>query len=276
LVRPQSRRSIGAETVAWDPDAGSIDNAALARIQPRLDAVVNLAGAPIAERWTSARRRAIRESRLNATTTLVSAIAALPVRPAVLVSGSAVGYYGADRGDEMLDEDSASGTDYLAEVAREWERATSPAGEAGIRVVTIRTGIVLGEDGGALARMLLPFRLGVGGRIGSGRQWMSWISLEDAVRAIRHAIDESSVSGAMNLVAPEPVRNREFARTLGRVLARPSFFPVPAHALELIFGDMARATILASQRVVPKKLAGAGFEFRHPRLEAALRSEIRR
>jgi uncharacterized protein (TIGR01777 family) len=192
------------------------------------------------------------------------------------VSGSAIGYYGAHRGDEVLDEQSASGGDYLASVARAWEDATRPALEAGVRVVTLRTGVVLGGDGGALGRLLLPFRFGVGGRIGSGRQWMSWISREDAVRAIRFALDTPALSGPVNVTAPEPVRNREFAKTLGRVLRRPSVFPVPASVLKLIFGEMATNTILADQRVVPKRLAGAGFVFRHPRLEEALRFELRR
>jgi uncharacterized protein len=274
LVRPESRSSSAIETLAWNPANGMIDSAALARLRP--DAVVNLAGAPIAQRWTAARKRSIRESRVNGTRLLAGAIADLPDRPSVLVSGSAIGYYGAHRGDEVLDEDSAPGSDFLADVAGEWERSTQAAQAAGVRVVTVRTGVVLGRNGGALARLLLPFQLGVGGRIGNGRQWMSWISRQDAVGAIRFALDTPSVQGATNLVAPEPVRNDEFARTLGRVLRRPSFFPVPAAALELLFGSMARNTILADQRVVPKRLAGAGFEFRHPRLESALRAELRR
>jgi uncharacterized protein (TIGR01777 family) len=273
LVRPQSR-SPGTDTIFWAPEAGSIDHPALAKLQP--DAVINLAGEPIARRWTSARMRRIRESRVKGTRTLAAAIASLPRRPAVLVSGSAIGYYGAHRGDEILDEGSSPGSDYLAEVAIDWERATVAAADAGIRVVILRTGVVLGEDGGALGRLLLPFRLGVGGRIGSGRQWMSWISREDAVRAIRYALDTTRISGPVNLVAPTPVRNLEFTKTLGRVLSRPTVFPVPAFLLELIFGGMARNTILADQRVVPKRLAGIGFEFRHPHLAEALRVELRR
>jgi hypothetical protein len=273
LVRRDSRRSEG-ESIVWDPEAGSIEESALARVRP--SAVVNLAGEPIARRWTSTRKRRIRHSRVNGTGTLAAGIARLAERPSVLVSGSAIGYYGAHRGDEVLDEQSASGGDYLASVARAWEDATRPALEAGVRVVTLRTGVVLGGDGGALGRLLLPFRFGVGGRIGSGRQWMSWISREDAVRAIRFALDTPALSGPVNVTAPEPVRNREFAKTLGRVLRRPSVFPVPASVLKLIFGEMATNTILADQRVVPKRLAGAGFVFRHPRLEEALRFELRR
>jgi uncharacterized protein len=274
LVRPQSRSARSEETVSWNPQTGSLDSVALERICP--DGVVNLAGEPIAQRWTAARKTRIRESRVKGTRTLATALAALPVPPTVFVSGSAVGYYGAQRGDELLTEESAPGSDYLADVAREWESAAEPAGAAGIRLVTLRTGVVLGERGGALQRLLLPFRLGVGGRIGSGRQWMSWISLDDAVRAIRFALETRTIDGAVNLVAPEPVRNADFARTLGRVLRRPAFLPVPAFALTLVFGAMARNTILADQRVLPKRLAGAGFTFRHPRLEDALRFELRR
>ena len=271
LVRPSA--AAADDEVHWTPDAGTIDRDALARARP--DVVVNLAGEPIAQRWTRRTRERIRDSRVNGTSALAAALADLGTRPSVLVSGSAIGYYGAHRGDEVLDESSAAGSDFLARTAQEWEGATAAASVAGMRVVTLRTGIVLGRRGGALARLLLPFRWGVGGRIGGGRQWMSWISLEDTVRAIRHAI-EAPIRGAINLVAPEPVRNAEFTKTLARVLRRPAFFPVPAAALELVFGSMATNTILADQRVVPKRLAGAGFEFRHPRLEAALRSELTR
>jgi uncharacterized protein (TIGR01777 family) len=191
----------------------------------------------------------------------------------VLVSGSAVGYYG-DRGDEQLDEHSAPGADFLAEVAGEWERATAPAADAGVRVVLMRTGVVLSPRGGALAKLLLPFRLGVGGPIGSGRQWMSWIALDDQLRAIEYALASTVLAGAVNFVAPNPVTNAEFATTLGRVLTRPAIVPVPSFAVELIYGEMARATILAGQRVLPKSLAHAGFEHAHPTLEQALRFEL--
>lgn len=267
-------RRAASDTVRWDAEAGRIDEAALARVAP--DVVINLAGAPIAQRWTSARVRAIRDSRVNGTAALARAIASLPGKPTVFVSGSAIGYYGAHRGDELLEENSSAGTDYLAQTALEWERSTASAADAGIRVVLSRTGIVLGRDGGALQRMLPPFQLGAGGRIGSGEQWMSWISLEDAVRALRFLVDRAGISGAVNLVAPTPVRNAEFADTLGAVLHRPALVPVPAFALRLAFGRMADDTILASQRVLPKTLAGAGFEFRHPRLAEALRFELRR
>lgn len=269
-----TRKPRESSDVAWDASSGRIDAAALARVAPEI--VINLAGEPIAQRWTKERMRQIRDTRVNGTRALASAIAALPARPRAFVSGSAIGYYGAHRGDELLDEMSSSGADYLAQTAREWEQSAAPAADAGIRVALIRTGLVLGRDGGALQRMLPPFQLGAGGRLGAGTQWMSWISLEDAVRGIRFLAEGSTVSGPANLVAPHPVQNAEFTDTLAAVLHRPAIVPVPEFALKLAFGRMAEDTILASQRVVPKKLAGAGFEFRHPRLDEALRFELRR
>jgi uncharacterized protein (TIGR01777 family) len=263
----------GEGDVPWDPGRGVVDVERLTRAQP--DVVINLAGEPIAQRWSGDRKRRIRDSRVNGTRALAAAVASVSRRPSAFVSGSAIGYYGAHRGDEVLDEDSAPGTDYLARTACEWEAATAPAADAGIRVVTPRTGIVLGAHGGALAKMLPPFRLGVGGRIGSGRQWMSWISLTDMVAALRFASDSSALRGPANFVAPEPARNSDFTTTLARVLHRPALFPVPELALRIAFGEMATNTILASQLVVPKKLTGAGFQFRHPTLEAALRFELR-
>jgi uncharacterized protein (TIGR01777 family) len=260
--------------VRWNPERGEIDLDALARSAP--DVVINLAGEPIAQRWTADRKQRIRDSRVNGTRALAAALAGLPTRPRVLVSGSAVGYYGANRGDDILHEDSTPGDDFLARVTREWEDATSPARAANVRVISVRTGIVCGEGGGALARMLPPFQAGVGGPLGDGRQWMSWIALTDTVRAIRFLADTEGASGPFNLVAPEPERNADFAKALGAVLHRPAMIPAPAFALTVMFGEMARATILANQRVMPKKLAGAGFEFRHPRLEEALRLELRR
>lgn len=269
-----SRRRGQAEMVWWDAEAGRIDTEALAR--ESIDVVINLAGEPIAQRWTPSRRRRIRDSRVNGTRALATALAALPRRPETFISGSAVGYYGAHRGDEVLDEDSASGSDFLAEVARDWEAATAPAEQAGIRVVHLRMGIVIGEGGGVLARMVPLFRLGVGGRLGDGRQWISWIALDDVVHAIRMLIDAAAVRGAVNMVAPEPVRNVDLTRALAGTLSRPAVLPVPRIAMELVFGTMADNTIFASQRVAPKRLAGAGYEFRHPRLEEALRFELRR
>lgn len=274
VFRLTRQRRTESRDIHWDPESGALDRDALAAAKP--DAVINLAGEPIAQRWTNDRMRRIRDSRVNGTTALARAIAALPEKPRAFVSGSAIGYYGAHRGDELLDETSSVGGDYLAETAAAWERATAPAGDAGIRTVIIRTGLVLGRDGGALQRMLPPFQLGAGGRIGSGRQWMSWISLEDAARGIRFLAESAGTAGPVNLVAPQPVQNSEFTATLASVLHRPAIVPVPAFALRLAFGRMADDTILASQRVLPKKLAGAGFEFRHPRLDEALRFELRR
>jgi len=195
------------------------------------------------------------------------------VKPKVMLSGSAVGYYG-DRGDETLDEQSSPGTDFLSQVARDWENAAAPIASAEVRLVLLRTGVVLSSRGGALAKMLLPFRLGFGGPMGNGRQWMSWISLDDHVRAMEHALFTDALNGPANLVAPNPVPNAEFAATLGKVLSRPAVIPVPRFALELAFGEMANATILASQRALPRALVDSGFAFAHGTIEAALRASI--
>lgn len=267
LVRPSTRASEG--DIVWDPAAGRLDAAALEGV----DAVVHLAGEPIAQRWTAQAKRAIRESRIAATALLARTIATLGRKPRVLASGSAIGFYG-DRGDEPLDERSPAGTGFLADLAREWEAATAPAAAADIRVVLLRTGIVLSAEGGALARLLPPFRLGVGGPIGSGRQWMSWIGLEDQLRAIELAIATPSLHGPVNLVAPDPVTNAAFATALGHALHRPAIVPVPALVLELMYGEMARETILAGQRVAPRALLDAGFEFRHPDLAGALAAAL--
>jgi len=266
LVRtaPQS-----SDDIVWDPMRGVLSPGDL----EGADAVVHLAGEPLAHRWTPARKRAIRESRVRGTELVARTIAALDRKPRVLLSGSAVGIYG-DRGDEPLDEESALGSGFLAAVAREWEAASMAAADAGVRVVLLRTGIVLSPKGGALERLLLPFRMGVGGPIGSGRQWMSWISLDDHVRAMEHALATTGLRGPVNLVSPNPVTNAEFAATLGRVLSRPALVPVPAFALELAYGEMARATILAGQRVMPKVLLRTEFHFAQPTLEQALRFEL--
>ena len=255
--------------VAWQPERGSAQLAALSGAA----AVVHLAGESVAERWTPAHKRAIRDSRVGPTALLARSLAALPEPPRVLLSGSAIGIYG-DRGDEELDETSASGSGFLADVAREWEDASAPARDAGIRVVHLRTGIVLNPGGGALAKMLTPFKLGAGGTIGSGRQWMSWISLGDWLSAIEFLLAEPSLSGPVNLVAPNPVPNEDFTRTLARVLSRPALAHVPAFAIDLLFGEMGRATLLGSQRVHPRRLMEAGFEFGCPTLEQALRAEL--
>jgi uncharacterized protein (TIGR01777 family) len=269
LVR--SARPDSPDDIVWDPMRGVLDP----RDLEGADAVIHLAGEPIAQRWTGSRREAIRESRVRGTELLARAIAALDRRPSVLLSGSAIGIYG-DRGDEAVDEDSATGTDFLAGVAREWEGATAAAKEAGVRVVLLRSGIVLSPHGGALERLLPPFRLGVGGPIGTGRQYMSWIALDDHLNAMEHALATTGLHGPVNLVSPNPVTNAEFAATLGRVLGRPALVPVPSFALELLYGEMARATILAGQRVLPRALLRAGFTFAHPTLEEALRFELAR
>lgn len=264
-----TRRAVAADDVAWDPANGRIDAARLAGV----DVVVNLAGESIDQRWTAERKRRIRDSRVRGTTLLAREIAALTPRPRVLINASAVGYYG-DRGDELLDERSAPGSDFLARVCVEWEGATAPASAAGIRVVCTRTGLVLAAHGGALDRMLLPFRLGLGGRVGSGQQWMSWISLDDQVRAIRFAIDRDELSGPLDLTSPTPVRNEEFTRVLGEVLGRPTLLTVPAFAFELMFGEMGRALLLGGQRALPSRLLAAGFSFAHPSLTEALRAVL--
>jgi len=255
--------------VIWDSSSGAPPAGALEGV----DAVVNLAGAPIARRWTTARAHAIRESRVRTTEQLARALAALASPPRVLLSGSAVGYYG-DRGDAALDESSGPGEGFLPSVCVEWERATAPAASAGVRVVLLRTGIVLTPRGGALGKLLPIFRLGGGGPLGSGTQWMSWIGLRDHVRAMLHALATDSVRGPVNLVAPNPVTNADFAVTLGRVLRRPALVPVPAFALELLYGEMARETLLTGQRVLPRALAAGGFEFATPTLEGAPRAEL--
>ncbi|MBX3174293.1 MAG: TIGR01777 family oxidoreductase [Gemmatimonadaceae bacterium] len=253
----------------WDPARGELDPRALDGV----DAVIHLAGASIAERWTPERRRAIRESRVQGTRLIAEAMAKASPRPSVLLSASAVGVYG-DRGDEVLDESSAFGDDFLAGVGREWEAAAARARDAGIRTVFLRTGVVLNPGGGALGKMLLPFQAGVGGKLGSGKQWMSWISREDWVGAVQFALMHDSLSGPVNLVAPEAATNATFTSTLARVLGRPALIPVPEFALGAVFGEMARGTILASQRAQPTVLTRAGFAFEHPTLSSALRFEL--
>lgn len=267
LVRSTSTPQAG--DVAWDPARDLLPTSAI----EGADAVVHLAGAPVAQRWTAAHKQEIRESRVRGTALVARTIARAANRPAVMLSGSAIGYYG-DRGEELVDETSAPGADFLARVVQEWEAAAVPAADAGARLVLLRTGIVLSPNGGALERLLVPFRLGVGGPIGGGDQWMSWIALEDHLRAIEFGLFGDSLSGPVNVVAPNPVTNATFASTLGRVLNRPALIPVPGVALELLYGEMARATLLAGQRVRPAALAVAGFEFHFPTLEQALRHEL--
>jgi len=233
------------------------------------DAVVHLAGDSLAQRWTEESKRRISDSRIIGTSQLVEALGKLVARPQVLVSASAIGYYGS-RGDQVLEETASAGEGFLADLCRDWERAADPASELGIRVVKLRTGVVLAA-GGTLTRMLAPFKLGFGGRLGSGRQWMSWIHIDDIVRMIRFAIENSAVSGPYNGTSPNPVLNTEFTHTLARVLRRPALFTVPERAMRIVFGEMAEV-LFASQRVVPKAAEAAGFRFAFPELGPALKS----
>jgi uncharacterized protein (TIGR01777 family) len=255
----------GAE-VEWYPERGSL---ALARLEG-MDAVVHLAGESIADgRWNNEKKKRIRESRVKGTTVLSEALANLKHPPKTLISASAIGYYG-NRGDLILTEQSAAGNDFLAEVCVEWERATESASQKGIRVVKTRFGIILSANGGALKKMLPPFRMGVGGRIGSGKQWMSWIALDDVIAALTFAINNDALAGPVNFVAPKPVTNAEFTKTLGKVLSRPTFFPIPEFGVRLAFGEMADALLLSSQRVEPERLKATGYEFQFSQLQSAL------
>lgn len=256
-----------ARELSWDPETGQIDAARLEGV----DAVVHLAGENIAgRRWSEAFKREIRDSRVKGTRLIGEAIAGLRAKPQAMVCASAIGYYG-DRGDEVLGESAAPGNDFLAQVCREWEAACQPARDAGVRVVNTRIGVILSPDGGALKKMLTPFKLGVGGKIGDGRQYMSWVALDDVVGAIQFVLAKPQAAGAVNLVAPRAVTNAEFTKTLGRVLSRPTIFPMPAFAARLAFGEMADALLLSSTRVLPQALTAAGYPFRQPELEPALR-----
>jgi uncharacterized protein len=273
VVRLVRDRPVGADELGWDPDAGTIDREGLEGI----DAVVHLGGTGIGDkRWTDARKRLILESRTKGTGLLARTLAALAHPPSVLVSASAVGYYG-DRGDEPLDEQSGPGSDFVAGVCVQWEAATAPAAEAGIRVATTRSGLILGRDGGVFPRMLLPFRLGIGGRIASGRQYMSWISICDEVGAILHALTHDAVSGPVNVTGPAPVTNAEFTETLGRVVHRPTVIPTPLFPLRLRYGsELVQHLLVEGQRVLPKRLEATGYRFAHPTLEEALRAAVDR
>jgi len=264
VVRLVRREPQGPKELAWDPDAGTIDAARLAGA----DAVVNLNGATIGRRWTAARKREIVESRIRSTDLLSRTLAELEPRPSVLVCAGGVGIYG-DRGDEILTEESELGTGFLAEVGRAWEAAAEPARAAGIRVVNFRQGVVLSGEGGVLDRMLRPFKLGLGGRVGSGRQWWSWVSMEDLVAAYLLAI-EGDLTGPVNLTSPSPVTNAQFVKALGRALHRPTVFPLPAIGVKTLFGEMGEAVLLEGQRVLPARLQDAGLTFTTPDLDTAL------
>lgn len=263
LVR--SRAPCGANVRAWDPDAGALDP----RVFEGIDAVVHLGGASIGSLWTRRRKDLIRTSRIRTTRLLAERIAEAASRPTVFVHASAVGYYG-DRGDETLTEASGPGRGFLADLCRDWEAASVPAQEAGARVVRVRTGLVLNQAGGALPVMLRPFRLGLGGRLGSGRQWMPWIGLEDVIGVYARALEDAAVRGAVNAVAPEAVTNAAFTRALAHAVRRPAFVRVPAFAIAMIPGGMGRETLLASERVVPAALDALGFRFETPTLERVL------
>ena len=268
LVRGEPKKN----EASWDPAAGTIEAEKL----EGHDAVVHLAGVGIGDRrWTDSHKQAVRQSRIRGTSLLARTLARLSSPPTVLASGSAVGFYGYQSGDQVMSEASPRGSGFLAELVDDWEKAAAPAGDAGIRVVTFRSGVILTAKGGALKKQLLPFKLGIAGRLGTGRQWLSWISLEDEVAAIVHILGEESLRGPVNATSPEPVTNAEFTATLARALKRPAFMPVPNLALYAMFGrEMTQEMVLGGQRVVPKALEASGFAFTHPRLEDALRATL--
>jgi uncharacterized protein (TIGR01777 family) len=269
VVRLVRRPSSSSDEIEWDPTRPLTPDKLSG-----FEAVIHLAGENVAGRWTEAKKAAIRDSRVQGTRNLAQALARVSSRRRVLITASAVGYYG-DRGNEVLSEDSPSGSGFLAEVCREWEAATLPAKETGIRTAHMRTGVVLSSKGGALQKMLPPFRLGVGGRLGSGREWMSWIHVQDLVAAVLQILQNESLQGPVNMVAPQPVTNAEFTGVLGSVLSRPTVFPVPAFVVQGLFGQMGREVLLASQRVEPKRLIASGFTFQYSTLAPALESLLK-
>lgn len=272
LVRPGTAGTMRATEgfdVEWNPETGALGGAAVGA-----DAVVNLAGASIADgRWTEARKKLLRGSRVDTTDALVNALARMAIRPRVLVSASATGYYG-NRGDEQLTEESSSGDDFLSGIAREWEASAMKAEAIGIRVVRARFGVILAKEGGALPQMVRPFKFGVGGKLGSGEQWMSWVTLADVVRILRLVLEDGAVRGPINVVSPQPARNEELTREIARVLHRPAIFAAPEFALKLALGEMAGPLLLASQRVLPAKLEKMGYKFVHPELGSALEATL--
>lgn len=268
LVRGNASAALG--DIRWNPGTAAIDLDAM----EGAEAIVHLSGASIAERrWTAARKAELRSSRVDTTHALVDALTRLRHKPGVFVCASAIGYYG-DRGDEVLTESSAPGTDFLASLARDWEAEATRAALAGIRTVQLRFGVILAPHGGALPKMLVPIRWGIGGRLGSGKQWLSWISLRDAVEIARDAILDQRYEGAINVVAPNPVRNAEFTRIAASLLQRSAIFPAPAFALRLALGEMAQALLLASERVLPERLIGLGYSFRDPQVDTVLQEMI--
>jgi uncharacterized protein len=258
------------DQILWDPSRPLSPDSVSG-----FDAVIHLAGESIVGRWTDAKKRRILDSRAQGTGHLAEAVAKASQPPRVFISASAVGFYG-NRGDEVLREDSPSGTGFAAEICRQWEAATQPAAKAGIRTAQLRIGVVMSADGGALPKMLTPFRLGLGGRLGNGRQWWTWVSARDVIGAIQHVLNHDSLSGPVNTVAPNPVTNAEFTSILASVLNRPAIFPMPAFAVRLIFGEMGEELFLGSQRVEPAKLAATGYQFQRPDLKNALREILQR
>ena len=271
LIRPQSKPSGDRETITWDPRQKLIPTASL----ENLEAVIHLGGENVASgAWTKARKQRIRSSRIETTTFLSETLASLNRPPRVLLCASATGYYG-DRQDDWVDEDSHAGKGFLADVCRQWETATVAAAKAGIRVVHLRTGVVLAREGGALAKMKTPFQLGLGGVVGNGAQYMSWIDIDDLIEAVLFCLEHKTLVGPVNLVAPNPVTNREFTKTLGRVLGRPTILPLPSFIVNLLMGEMGRELLLAGARVRCKKLLEAGFSFARPELESALAAQLK-
>ena len=257
--------------IQWSIEDGFTDPEKLEGV----DVVVHLAGENVSGlRWTDEKKKAIRDSRVLGTRNVVDAISKLKKKPQTFIASSAIGFYG-ERGDEEVVESSEAGDNFLAGVCKEWEAESRRAEDAGIRTVLLRTGIVLSKDGGALATMLLPFKMGVGGVVGSGKQWMSWISLDDEIAIINYCIENDNIRGAVNAVAPNPVTNQEFTKTLGEVLYRPTFLPLPEFAVSMIFGEMGDALLLASTKVVPKRLEDAGFEFKYPELKPAIEHAVK-
>ena len=257
------------ESIPWNPEQAIAPNALSG-----FDAVIHLAGESIVGRWSEDKKKKIRDSRVLGTRNLAQALAQAKDKPSIFICSSAIGYYG-DRADELLNEESAPGVGFLPEVCREWEAATRPAADAGIQTVQIRTGVVLSPKGGALEKMLTPFKMGVGGKIGSGKQWMSWIDVEDMVGASHHILKSDLLRGPVNMVAPKPVTNDEFTKTLASVLSRPAILPMPAFAVKLLFGEMGETVLLGSQRVEPSQLIGSGYPFRFRNLRASLENILR-
>ena len=259
--------------IKWTLEDGFRDED-LSRLEG-LDAVIHLAGENVAGlRWTEEKKKAIRDSRVLGTRTVIDAFSKLKQKPKTFIAGSAIGFYG-DRGDEEMTESSQAGTNFFADVCREWEAESRRAEDMGIRTILLRTGIVLDKDGGALGTMLLPYKLGVGGVVGSGKQWMSWIALEDEIRAIIYVLENENIRGAVNLTSPNPATNQEFTKTLGDVLYRPTFLPLPEFAVSMIFGEMGDALLLDSTKVLPRRLEDAGFEFKYPTLRSAIQAAVK-